>query len=86
MHYEVWGKPYSGSGNIIGEFDTEAEALALVRELVDDGWAAEELGMGLAPDESDPGDVALPTWLSGSTLKDALARQNTCPHQALTPS
>lgn len=54
------------SGNLIGWRDTEADALALVRELVRAGWPAETLSL-LADDESLPIE-ALPPAVSGDEL------------------
>ena len=66
MHWELWAL---NSGNLICEYETEADALAMVRALVDDGWSADDLGLGLEFDDDDEGDDAsLPPVLSGVAL------------------
>jgi hypothetical protein len=40
MIWEVWD---AVSGNAIADFRTEAEALAAVRSLVDDGWLVDQI-------------------------------------------
>ncbi|MDP8923141.1 MAG: hypothetical protein M3O34_09740 [Chloroflexota bacterium] len=42
MHWELWTVD---TANLVGTFDTEAEGLALVRELVGKGWPAEALSL-----------------------------------------
>jgi hypothetical protein len=63
MKWEVWDVE---SGNVVGWRDTEAEALALVRNLIVTGWPVSALSL-LAEDESRPLD-ALPPTLSGDDL------------------
>jgi hypothetical protein len=46
MHYELWGTEL---GNLLAEFDTEAEGLAFVRALLDEGWSGGELALGPPP-------------------------------------
>lgn len=43
MQVELWGLH---PANLIDTFATEAEALEAVRELLDDGWAADDLSLG----------------------------------------
>lgn len=40
-------------GNLVGEYESEAEALAMVRELLDSGWPADDLSLGWY-DTTDP--------------------------------
>jgi len=40
MIWELWD---AVSGNAISDFETEAEALAYVRALIDDGWKIDEI-------------------------------------------
>ena len=64
VHYELWGL---STGNRIAALATEAEVLALVRELIEVGWDADELSLGLVPDtESEYAD--LPPVLEGAEL------------------
>jgi hypothetical protein len=65
MHYELWGH---NPGNLLAEFDAESEALAFVRELLEDGWSPSDLSLGLEYTEGDPEDVPLPPVLTGATL------------------
>jgi hypothetical protein len=41
--YDVWELWDAASGNAIADFETEAEALAAVRSLVNDGWKIDEI-------------------------------------------
>jgi len=43
MRYEVWGLH---PANLIGTFETEAEALDEVRGLLDADWSADDLSLG----------------------------------------
>ena len=63
MLWEVWDVE---TGNIVGFRDTEAEALALVRDLVDKGWPMAALSL-LADDES-LSVYSLPPAVSGDEL------------------
>jgi len=63
MIWEVWDIE---TGNMVGFRDTEAEALALVRDLVDKGWPMAALSL-LADDESLTAD-SLPPAVSGDDL------------------
>ena len=63
MHWELWDIE---SGNLIGWRETEAEVLALVRELVGKGWPVEALSL-MAEDESLPVE-ALPPAVTGVEL------------------
>ena len=66
MHYELWAL---NAGNLIRGYDTEAEALAMVRSLLADGWRADDLGLGLEFDDGEEGDdEQLPPTLSGADL------------------
>jgi hypothetical protein len=72
MHYELWAL---NSGNLIRDYDSEAEALAMVRDLIADGWDATDLGMNLEWDEGEDGDDSqLPPALSGAALVARAAR------------
>jgi hypothetical protein len=66
MHYELWAL---NTGNLIRDYDTEVEALTMVRELLAVGWSAEDLGLALDFDEGEGGDDAsLPPAIRGSEL------------------
>jgi hypothetical protein len=66
MHFELWDLQ---TANLLGEYDTEAEALADVRDALAAGWASERLGLGREFDDGDIGDddELGPTW-SGAEL------------------
>jgi hypothetical protein len=56
---------------MIGTWDTEAEALGVVRDLLASGWTSDELSLGLEWSEGDDGDGAkLPPVLRGVELAD----------------
>lgn len=67
MHYALWDYRTS---NIIDIFQTEGEALAVVRDLLAEGWGAGELGLGLDYDEDEPETAELPLVLSGTALAE----------------
>jgi hypothetical protein len=65
MHYEVWALD---TRNLIATPPTEAEALALVHELLTAGWDPCDLEIGAVRDDGEHEDVqALPT-LTGAEL------------------
>ena len=78
MHYELWDLK---TANLMGEYDTEAEALADVRNALAAGWDPEELGLGREFDDDDIGDdELLGATVSGAALADlALSRDSTIP-------
>ncbi len=63
MQWALWDVE---SGNLIGWRETEAEGLALVRELVGKGWPVEALSL-MAEDETLPVEV-LPPAVTGAEL------------------
>jgi len=63
MHWELWDVE---AGNVVGFRETEAEALALVRDLVGKGWPVAALSL-MAEDEAMTED-ALPPAISGDDL------------------
>ncbi len=63
MHWELWSVD---TANLVGTFDTEAEGLALVRELVGKGWPVAALSL-MVEDETVPID-ALPPAVTGAEL------------------
>jgi len=65
MRYELWGHQ---AGNLLAEFETEAEGLVFVRELLQDGWSHDDLSLGLEPGPDAPGDLELPPVLTGREL------------------
>ena len=66
MHYELWD---TESANAIGMYRTEAEGLAIVRDLLEAGWSAEHLALGQEFGEGEAGDDAdLPPVLRGAAL------------------
>jgi hypothetical protein len=66
MHWELWALK---AGNLIRGYDTESDALAMVRDLLADGWSADDLGLGLEFDDGEEGDDScLPPVLHGPAL------------------
>lgn len=66
MHRQLWAL---NTGNLIRAYDTEAEALTMVRELLAVGWLAEDLGLALDFDDGEEGDDAsLPPTIQGREL------------------
>jgi hypothetical protein len=65
MSYELWGLH---PANLIDTYDSEAEALADVRDLLDAGWSPDDLSLG----QVQEGSGALVA--EGATLAQ-LARQ-----------
>lgn len=63
MHWELWAIP---TGNMIAAPDSEAAALALVRELLGRDWQPDELSL-ILEDESRP-TGELPPALTGAEL------------------
>ena len=55
--YDLWSLH---PGNLIAEYDSEGAALAQVRELLADGWPAENLSLGWADTDDDEqgGEIA----------------------------
>src|SRR5687768_5757419 len=72
MHWELWD---TGSANLVEEFDTEAEALQGVREIlaVNRTGYIDVLALGAMYDEGDPRDAELPPVLAGADLQSRLA-------------
>ena len=66
MHYELWD---AASANVLAVFDSEAEGLGVVRQLLASGWDPEHLSLGIDFDESEIGDdESLPPILHGAAL------------------
>jgi hypothetical protein len=66
MHYELWAL---NTGNLMSDYDSESEALATVRELIANGWDANDLGVRLEWDDGEEGDDdQLPPALFGAAL------------------
>jgi hypothetical protein len=66
MHYELWD---AASANVLAVFDSEAEGLGVVRQLLASGWDPEHLSFGIDFDESEDGDdESLPPVLYGAAL------------------
>jgi len=63
MRWELWDIE---SGNLVGERDNEADALAMVRDLIERGWPVSALSL-LAEDETVP-DEELPPGITGDEL------------------
>ena len=71
MHYELWAL---NAGNLIRGYDSEAEALAMARTLLANGWTADDLGLGLEFDDGEEGDdSSLPPTLYGAALAARVA-------------
>ena len=67
MYYQLWGIQ---AGNRIADFKSEAEALAMVRDLLDVGWTADELALGALEERDDPIGLVIPPTLSGTALAE----------------
>jgi hypothetical protein len=67
MHYELWD---TSTGNLLGEYDSEGEALAVVRNALRlHGLSAtQSLALALEHDEEAVGDDDLPPVLAGPKL------------------
>jgi hypothetical protein len=65
MYYQLWSIE---AGNRIADFKTEAEGLAMVRELLQVGWSADDLALGAFHEDGDPDRPDLPPALSGTEL------------------
>jgi hypothetical protein len=67
MHWELWD---TESGNMVGDYDSEAEALAVVREAVrrhGPGVVA-TLALGAEHDDEGGDDATLPPVIHGTQL------------------
>ena len=53
MHYELWD---TQTANLLGEYDTEEEALVDVRDALAAGWDPDHLAIGQEWDDDDIGD------------------------------
>jgi len=72
MHYQLWD---TASANVIDVYRTEAESLAMVRGLLEAGWNADHLALGLDFDVDEPGDDAdLPPSSAGLPSRRAPKR------------
>jgi hypothetical protein len=63
VYWEIWDIE---SGNMVGHRDTEAEALALVRDLIGRGWPIAALS--LMPEDESLEVEMLPPAISGDEL------------------
>lgn len=70
MYYQLWDL---AGGNRIADFRSEAEGLAMVRELLVAGWSVEDLALGAFAENGDSGDLQLPPVLCGAELADRAA-------------
>jgi hypothetical protein len=70
MRYELWGLH---PANLIETFETETDALAEVRGLLEAGWSAEDLSLGSVDDRSVVAEGAALARLAASddTVKRA---------------
>ena len=68
--YDLWSLQ---PGNLVGEYPTEADALAAARALLAAGWSADELslGWGDTDDEEQGGEIATGADLSARALAAA---------------
>jgi hypothetical protein len=74
MHYELWAL---NVGNLICGYDTETEALAMVRQLMAGGWSADDLGLALEFDDGEEvDDSLLPPALYGAKLAARVAEDD----------
>ena len=69
MHWELWAL---NTGNLIATPGSEAEVLALVRELLAKGWNVDELSLGME-DESRPVEDLQPPLEGAELAARALA-------------
>ena len=68
-----WRSRALNAGDLIRDFDTEAEALVVARELIANGWSPDHLGLCLEWDDGEEGDDALlPPARYGATLVERL--------------
>ena len=76
MHWELWD---TDTANLLDASDSEAEILALVRELLAKGWPVGDLSL-IYEDETQPVE-ALPPAVTGAELarraEDAAPRRRT---------
>ena len=76
MHWELWD---TDTANLLDASESEAEMLALVRELVAKGWPVGDLSL-IDEDETQPVE-ALPPAVTGAELasraEDAAPRRRT---------
>ena len=78
MHYELWD---TETANLVGEYDTEDDALDAVRRLTASGWPVEHLALGKEFDDDDIGDDELlgPTVSGVELAARASAQGSTVP-------
>ena len=83
MHYELWD---TETANLVGEYDTEDEALDGVRRLLASGWDVEHLALGQEFDDEDLGDDGIgddnllaPTVSGAALAARAVAQESTAP-------
>ena len=70
MHWELWAL---NAGNLIAGFESDEEALVLARQMISEGWNADDLGICLEWDDGEEGDDALlPPARYGPTLLERL--------------
>ena len=62
-YWELWD---IDSGNLVADFDTESDGLALVRELIGKGWRASDLSLAFEDPDVDVDD--LPPGVTGDEL------------------
>ena len=62
-YWELWDVD---SGNLVADFDTESDGLALVRELIGKGWNASNLSLAFEDPDIDVDD--LPPGITGHEL------------------
>jgi len=76
MRFELWDME---TGNLVGDYDSEAEALSVVREAVRQHGRAvvAALALGAEFDEDGGVDDDLPPVIHGSELADRALRNST---------
>ena len=62
-YWELWDVD---SGNLVADFDTESDALVLVRELIGKGWNASHLSLAFEDPDVEVDD--LPPGVTGDEL------------------
>ena len=67
MHWEIWD---AESGNQIGQWPTELQALEIVQDMLDGGWKLEEIAVCGGRDVA--GEGPLPPALYGDALTERL--------------
>jgi hypothetical protein len=65
--YDVWSLH---PGNLVADFETEDEAMAVIRDLLAAGWSADDLSLGWGDTENDAkgGEISTGAELAARVL------------------